>query len=124
VFISSLIQFASSRTDDENILLKPGTVAPLVLDSPFGQLDAEYQVDAAKHIPTLTPQVVLLVSSTQGNDKVLEAVQPKVGMEYVLVAEYKAAIGRKKETKLIRNGREITTSLYSQKNDRTRIERI
>jgi len=124
MFISSLIQFASSRMNEESILLRPGTVAPLILDSPFGKLDTEYQVDAAKYIPTLTPQVVLLVSSSQGNEKVLDAVGSRVGMEYVLVAEYKAPAGRKKETRLVRHGKEIPTAIYSQKNDRTRIERI
>jgi DNA sulfur modification protein DndD len=124
VFISSLIQFASSRADDDNILLKPGTVAPLVLDSPFGQLDKDYQEDAARNIPALAPQVILLVSSSQGNPKVLDAIESRVGMEYVLVAEYKAPVGSKKEAKLLRHGKEIPMSYYSQKHDLTRIERV
>lgn len=124
VFISSLIKYAESRQNDGSILLKPGTVAPLVLDSPFGQLDPKYQVAAATYIPTLSPQVVLLVSGSQGNPEVLEAIESSVGKEYVLISEHKSPKGKKEETKLVRHGREIVTLHYSQKHDLTRIERV
>jgi len=124
MFISSLIKFAETRKDKGDVLLRPGTVAPLLLDSPFGQLDPEYQVDAATHIPALSPQVVLLVSGSQGNAKVLEAIGPSVGKEYVLISEHRSPQGGKKETKLVRHGKEYVTLRYSQKHDLTRIEEV
>jgi len=35
-FIASLVKFASSRIDAEDMVLKPGTMAPFVLDAPLG----------------------------------------------------------------------------------------
>ena len=40
VFIAALVEFAASRANDSDPILKPGTIAPLVLDSPFGSFQA------------------------------------------------------------------------------------
>lgn len=124
VFIASLVKFAASRINDESLILKPGTVAPLVLDAPFGQLDMSYQESTASYIPKLAQQVVLLVSSSQGNEQVLKALEPHVGAEYVLISENKEARGNKTETRLVAHGKEHVTSLFSQQRTMTRIERI
>lgn len=124
VFIASLVKFASSRIEDESLILKPGTVAPLVLDAPFGQLDTSYQEDTASYIPKLAEQVVLLVSSSQGNQRVLEALEPHIGAEYVLISENKGPRGSKSETRLVIHGKEYVCSLFNRPRTMTRIERI
>lgn len=124
VFIASLVKFAASRIDDENLILKPGTVAPLVLDAPFGQLDTDYQESTASYIPQLAEQVVLLVSSSQGNEKVLQALNPYIGAEYVLISENRETRGSKSETRLALHGKEHVCSLFNQSRTMTRIERI
>lgn len=124
VFMASLIKYASSRLEDDNLILKPGTVAPLVLDSPFGQLDELYQVEMANYLPKLAPQLVLFVSSTQGNEKVLEALEPYIGAEYALVSHSDEAQGSKKTTEVIRNGKSIVTKVFSHDNEMTEIVRI
>lgn len=124
LFIGSLVKFAASRINDDRFILKPGTIAPLILDAPFGQLDPYYQKDVASYIPKLAEQVVLLVSSSQGNKGVLEALEPFVGAEYVLFSENREPLGNKKQTKLELHGKDYITSLFSQAKTMTRIERI
>lgn len=124
LFIGSLVKFAASRINDDRFVLKPGTIAPLILDAPFGQLDPYYQKDVASYIPKLAEQVVLLVSSSQGNKGVLDALAPFVGAEYILFSENKEDRGNKKETKLVLHGTDYVTSLFNQKKSLTRIERI
>lgn len=124
LFIGSLVKFAASRIDDNKFILKPGTIAPLILDAPFGQLDPYYQKDVASYIPKLAHQVVLLVSSSQGNEGVLRALEPFIGAEYVLFSENKEPRGNKKETKLYLHGEEYVTSLFNQPRTMTRIEKI
>ncbi|MBK7932012.1 MAG: hypothetical protein IPK01_00680 [Acidobacteria bacterium] len=124
LFIGALIQFAGSRMNETRFILKPGTIAPLILDAPFGQLDPYYQRDVAFHIPKLTHQVVLLVSSSQGNEGVLKALEPFVGAEYVLVSENRENMGNRGVTELTLNGTSYVTSLFEQPKTMTRIERI
>jgi DNA repair exonuclease SbcCD ATPase subunit len=124
VFIASLVKFAALRINDEKLILKPGTVAPLVLDAPFGQLDTSYQRDVAANIPRLAEQVVLLVTSSQGNERVLEALEPHIGAEYVLISENRGPRGSKNETRLPIHGKDYICSLFNQPRTMTRIERI
>lgn len=124
LFIGSLIKFAASRINDDQFILKPGTIAPLILDSPFGQLDPYYQKDVASYIPKLAQQVVLLVSGSQGNEAVLKALAPFVGAEYVLFSENKEPRGNKKETRLSLHGEEYVTSSFNEQRTQTRIEKI
>jgi DNA sulfur modification protein DndD len=124
VFIASLVKFAASRANKDDLILKPGTIAPLVLDAPFGQLDTTYQESTATWIPQLAQQVVLLVSSSQGNEKVLKALDEFIGEEYILISENKARMDGKKETSVVVKGEKIATSLFSQPKDMTRVQKI
>ena len=45
IFTASLIDFSKLRAGASGDILVPGTVAPLFLDAPFGQLDNHYQKD-------------------------------------------------------------------------------
>lgn len=124
-FIAALIKFSLSRTKDSNgDLLIPGVVAPLVLDSPFGQLDTKYRVDTARFVPVMASQVLLLVSSSQGDDNVLTALRPHIGCEYVLISENTGPRGDKSSDPLVLNGKEIQTSLFNCKKTLTRIEKV
>ncbi len=55
VFIASLVKFAASRANDNEFILKPGTIAPLVLDAPLGQLDTTYQESTKYSFVSLSP---------------------------------------------------------------------
>ena len=49
IFTAALIDYAKIRQNAMHKFLLPGTVAPLFLDAPFGQLDDEYQPRVAKY---------------------------------------------------------------------------
>jgi DNA sulfur modification protein DndD len=64
-----------------------GGLYPLVIDSAFGSLEVEYRRDVAKWIPTLSPQVILMVSQSQYRQEVEQELLPKVGKEWILKCE-------------------------------------
>lgn len=123
-FTSALVWFANLRARATGDILVPGTIAPLVLDSPFGQLDVKYRESTAKFVPKMASQVILLVSSSQGDDTVLKALEPHVGAEYLLVSENRSARGDKPDDRVVLRNREYYASLYSQPRNMTRIERV
>jgi DNA sulfur modification protein DndD len=122
-FIAALIKFCRERSLAKgDPLLLPGIVAPLVLDSPFGQLDSTYRVDTSSFIALMAEQVALFVSSSQGSADVLEVLGSRVGKEYVLISENRGPRNGKKSEELILNGRRYETSLFGCEKDMTRIE--
>jgi DNA sulfur modification protein DndD len=123
-FTAALVEFARLRLNAQEEILTPGTIAPLILDSPFGQLDRTYREATAKFVPKMASQVILLVSSSQGDDTVMKALEPRVGAEYVLISENRGPRGAKPaDTAYIRN-KEYQLSLYDQPKTLTRIERV
>jgi hypothetical protein len=72
----------------------------------------------------LAQQVVLLVSSSQGGEKVLEALKPYVGAEYVLISENKGPRDKKKEVRRVLHGKEYVCTLFNRPIDISRIERV
>jgi DNA sulfur modification protein DndD len=124
-FIAALIQFAEQRTkQSNNRLFIPATVAPLILDSPFGQLDDKYRADTARFVPSMAPQVVLLVSSSQGKAEVVKTLENRIGREYVLIAENAGPKGKKTQDFLTVREQRMATTLYNCPRDRTRIQEI
>jgi DNA sulfur modification protein DndD len=83
-FTAALAAFAKHRMNDPNPLLVPGTEVPLVLDSPFGQLDVAYRRSVAQELPEMARQVVLLLSSSQSSPEVLDALGDRIGRRYYL----------------------------------------
>lgn len=66
VFIASLVALARRRSEIPTILKGvEGGEYPMVMDSPFGQLGDEFRAGVARWIPSLAPQVVVMVSSSQ-----------------------------------------------------------
>lgn len=124
VFIASLVKFAASRVDAKNTILKPGTIAPLVLDAPLGQLDPSYQESVAQFLPRLANQVILLVSGSQGGERVLKALEPFVAAEYLLIQENKGPRGKKESLKRVIRGCERDLILFSRPRTMTHIERL
>lgn len=69
----------NSGGGSSGLLSFEGGIFPLVLDAVFGNLDDEYQLSAAEALPDLAPQVILMVSRTQGKDAVKQALWPRAG---------------------------------------------
>jgi DNA sulfur modification protein DndD len=124
-FLAALVEYAVKRSEsDSDGLFIPAAIAPLVLDSPFGQLDDKYREATAKFVPMMAPQVVLLVSSSQGNDAVYSALQGKIGKEYVLIAHNQGERDAKSNDILNIGGEKIATTLFSKERDMTEIREV
>ena len=121
-FTSALIKFCKERQniDSHDFLLK-GTIAPLVLDSPFSVLDDQYRKASAKFLPEMAEQLILLITDTQVRD-ILDIIKDKVGKEYIMKNHSTAKTGP--EDKITLNGTEYKTSFYNQERELTQLEKI
>ncbi|MEQ8435418.1 MAG: AAA family ATPase [Oceanicaulis sp.] len=123
-FTAALVEFAKVRQSAHDYRLLPGTIAPLVLDSPFGQLDEAYRATTAEFIPKMARQVVLLVSKSQGSEDVLEALKDHLGAEYLLVRHNTDSGGDRKPESRYFKGKEFRTAVFDAEYDGTEIVEI
>lgn len=87
VFIASLVALARRRSEIPTIIRGlTGSEYPMVMDSPFGQLGVLFREGVARWIPSLAPQVIILVSHTQFNGPVEDELKKskRVGRRYYL----------------------------------------
>ncbi|MFO1489439.1 MAG: AAA family ATPase [Kiritimatiellia bacterium] len=87
VFIASLVALAQRRQEMPTILRGlEGGHYPMVMDSPFGQLGDEFRSGVAKWIPSLAPQVIVMVSSSQYKGAVESELgsSRRIGRRYML----------------------------------------
>ncbi len=123
-FTAALVEFAKIRQTAQDQSLLPGTIAPLVLDSPFGQLDKMYRTATAEFMPKMSRQVILMLSQTQGDQDVMEVLAPYIDEEYVLIRHNSEDRGeRKHETRALRGKQYIITE-YNSGFDGTEIKRV
>ena len=123
-FTAALIEFAKLRINAKDYRLLPGTIAPLVLDSPFGQLDEAYRATTAEFIPKMARQVVLLVSKSQGSEDVLDALKTHLGAEYLLVRHNREARGERPQESRYFQGDEFKTVIFDSNFDGTEVVEI
>jgi DNA sulfur modification protein DndD len=87
-FVGAVADFARRRVQDNGsggVLGEfSGGIFPIVMDSPFGKLDTSYQERVSRTIPQLAPQVVVMVSKSQGLGAVKDVLLPRVGRQYVI----------------------------------------
>jgi DNA sulfur modification protein DndD len=96
-FTGAIAKYAKERAGRVDDILLPGTVAPLVVDSPFGHLDPLYRRGVAEFLPSLASQVILLVSTSQASDAVMATLACKVGEEYILTRHNRSDGAQKQE---------------------------
>lgn len=87
VFMASLVALARRRSERPMIVQGlNGREFPLVMDSPFGQLGEDMRSGVAEWVPTLAPQVILLVTASQYKGEVEEKLTEgrRVGRRYLL----------------------------------------
>jgi hypothetical protein len=124
-FISALIQLAKNRSDLANEYFVQGTVAPFVIDAPFGELDNEYRGAVAKFLPESTEQLVVLLSSSHWGPIVEGGLRDSTGKEYILVSESKIhADAGKTVDEILIDGNSHRCSRYGQAENRTVIESV
>ena len=118
LFTAALIDFSKDREGAGGSSLIAGTVAPLFLDAPFGQLDNSYQEKIAEILPELADQLCLMLSGSQGRKEVLEKLLPFGGRQFVIVRHNKAdAPINFEEEEVSLGGRSYTQTLWNQKHD-------
>ena len=85
-FIASIIDKVRDWSERKKMMMVPdSSTFPIVMDSPFGSLDANSRRHIARTIPKLANQLVVLVTKTQWRIEVEEEIIDKIGKEYVLV---------------------------------------
>lgn len=123
-FTGAIAKYAKERQQLVDDILLPGTVAPLVVDSPFGHLDPLYRRGVAEFLPNLATQVILLVSTSQASETVMETLAPKIGDDYVLTRHNRAdGTGKQREIIEVR-GRTYELTTYDSEIEGTRIAEV
>lgn len=82
-FIGALVDLAREQYDDRSVYFRGGQY-PIVMDSPFGQLDKDHQSRIAQGIPSLARQVIVMATDSQWNGPVETGMKPFIGKEYWL----------------------------------------
>lgn len=84
-FIASLVSLARERyNSDEEAIYFSGGIYPMIMDSPFGYLDPEYQKRVSAMLPEMAEQVVVLVTQSQWSDAVAGEMDVVAGERYYL----------------------------------------
>lgn len=123
-FTGAIAKYAKERKDLVDAILLPGTVAPLVVDSPFGHLDPLYRRSVSEFLPNLASQVILLVSTSQASDIVIETLGSKIGHEYVLVRHNRGDGKDKPEETVSIHGKTYDLTVYNSDIDGTLIKEV
>lgn len=86
-FIGSLVEYAREKTKEEILSDFSGGDFPLVMDSPFGNLDETHTANVAANIGVLASQVIIIVSDKQWRKEVEDNMKSKVGKMYKIYDE-------------------------------------
>ena len=123
-FTAALVQFAKLRQNAQDHRLLRGTVAPLVLDSPFGQLDESYRRTTAEYIPQMAGQVLLMVTSSQASRSVMDAIKDRIGEQYVLIRHNRDPRGKRPLEIQQFSGKDVETAVFDAAFDGSTFVRI
>ena len=84
-FIASLVSLARERYEnDADATHFTGGIYPIVMDSPFGTLDPEYQKSVSKVMPKMANQVIVMVTQSQWSAAVEGELDSVSGRKYNL----------------------------------------
>jgi DNA sulfur modification protein DndD len=84
-FIASLVSLARERYEsEEKMTYFKGGIYPMIMDSPFGSLDPEYQERVSAMLPEMAYQVIVLVTESQWSAEVRGEMGNVAGAEYSL----------------------------------------
>lgn len=86
-FIGSLVEYAREKTKEDILSDFSGGDFPLVMDSPFGNLDETHTANVAANIGLLASQVIIIVSDKQWRKEVEDNMKLKVGKMYKIYDE-------------------------------------
>ncbi len=122
--ISALIEYVREEQGVSDPLLSSASVAPLVIDAPFGVLDESYRNVVVENLPTRAEQVIFFVSSSQWTEEMNKIVEHKVGEEFCLILEEREDQGDRSVDRFTIRGKEIVASRYGCDRNRVVIEEV
>lgn len=99
-FIGSIVSMAKEKRATEQTFFKSG-VFPIIMDSPFGNMDPTYKEAIAKYLPELAEQIIILVSTSQWKGEVERECTPRVGAHISLIY-HAPKVGNNKESHYVR----------------------
>jgi DNA sulfur modification protein DndD len=80
-----LVSLARERYEsEEKMTYFKGGIYPMIMDSPFGSLDPEYQERVSAMLPEMAYQVIVLVTESQWSAEVRGEMGNVAGAEYSL----------------------------------------
>ncbi|GGH27727.1 hypothetical protein GCM10007036_36450 [Alsobacter metallidurans] len=123
-FTGAIAKYAKEREHDDDDILLPGTVAPLVVDSPFGHLDPLYRRGVAEFLPNLASQVILLVSTSQASEAVMTTLADKIGEQYLLTRHNRSDAAGKLTEYIEIGGNTYDLTTYNSEIEGTRITEV
>lgn len=115
---AALVEFVKDNQKVRDPLLTSATVAPLVIDAPFGVLDDSYRNVVVSSLPEHAEQIMFFVSSSQWREEMDQVVKSRVGAEYCLILEERAEKGDKPDDVFNINGQRIVANRYGCERDR------
>jgi DNA sulfur modification protein DndD len=83
--VSELAREVSASRAAEDRSVEDAGMYPIVMDAAFGSLDENYQREVSRALARMAPQLVVLVSKSQGLGKVLEELSPYISHMGVIV---------------------------------------
>ena len=83
-FIGALVSYAMEKKDDPILSKLYGSEYPIVMDSPFGNLDKVHTKNVAANIGKLSSQVIIVVSKKQWEGYVEENIKDQVNKKYLM----------------------------------------
>ena len=123
-FTAALCSYAKLRKNAKHPMLLPGTIAPLVLDAPFGKLDRNYKEAVADFIPKMAGQVIVMVNNEQGSKNVLELLGPRIGSEVLMIRHNKISQDGRPSERFINSDLEVKSTVYDSEYDGTELRVI
>lgn len=129
-FITSLIKHSKMRSNASGTMQIPGTIAPLVVDAPFSDLD-EFNIQiAARVLLESSDQLIVMISSSSFNGGFLNVLNEdkkfknRLGKAYILKKRFKGSRSGKSALEVNAFGKKIETAIYESKNETSEIEEI
>jgi DNA sulfur modification protein DndD len=121
---AALIKFAAARRHVNDPILSSATVAPLVIDAPFGVLDDAYRKVVVSNLPQYANQLVFIVSSSQWTADMDKAIHKQIGKEFCLVMEESSPQADKEIDIISIREKQYVLSKYDQPYRRTSLMEI
>ena len=121
---AALIGYVRENKNVKDPLLSSATIAPLVIDAPFGVLDEAYRRVVIKELPNYADQVVFFVSSSQWTSDMADVVRDKIGEQYYLLLEERAEQGETPIDIIKIGQKSFVASKYGCDKDRVKAVRV